>query len=169
MTHWYFFISQLLWTSLPSLRKPQLGEGASHTPQAPCVRLRFLPLQHFGRRSMAAWMCADMLMVLLHQLFGKRGVTATPASCFQGGVLCVYPQATIKTSREPRFNHRRRSPSNRNTLLQTRRLRYQKSGPKQQRLITKAAESQWPDFDPCNYLLYQSCASSSRPRRFGGR
>lgn len=63
-----------------------------------------LPL-HFGRRSMAVWMCADMLTVLLHQLFGKREVKATPASCFQRGVLCVYPQATIKASREPRFNH----------------------------------------------------------------
>lgn len=119
MTHRYFSISQLLWTSLLSLRKPQLEEGASHAPQAPCVPLCFLLLPHFGRRSMAVWMCADMLMVLLHQLFGKRGVIATPASCFQGGVLCVYPQATIKTSREPRFNHRRRSLSNRNTLLQT--------------------------------------------------
>lgn len=123
MTRGYFFISQLLWTSLLSLRKPQLGEGASHAPQAPCVWLCFplvlllLLLPHFARRSMALWMCADMLMVLSHQLFGKRGVIATPASCFQGGVLCVYPQATIKTSRKSRFNHRRRSPSNRNTVL----------------------------------------------------
>lgn len=118
---------------------------------------------------MAVWMCADMLMVLFHQLFGKRGVIATPASCFQGGVLCVYPQATIKTSRKPRFNHRRRSPSNRNTLLPTLWLRYQKSGPKQHRLITKAWGSQWPDCDPRNYSLYQSCASSSCPRRLGGQ
>lgn len=133
MTHgffFFFFISQLLWTSLLSLRKPQLGEGASHAPPALFARLRFLLLPHFGRRSMSVWMCADMLMVLLHQLFGKQGVIATPASCFQGGVLCVYPQATIKTSREPRFNHRRRSPSNRNTLFQTLRVQYQNIKPK---------------------------------------
>lgn len=97
------------------------------------------------------------------------GVIATPASCFQGGVLCVYPQATIKTSREPRFNHRRRSPSNRNALFQTRLLRYQKSGPKQHRLITEAWGSRWPDCDPCNYSLYRSCASSSCPRQLWGQ
>lgn len=38
---------------------------------------------HFGRRSMGEGMCADMLMVLLHQLFGKGLVKATPVSCFQ--------------------------------------------------------------------------------------
>lgn len=65
----------------------------------------FPPALHFGRRSMAVWMCADMLTILLHQLFGKGEVKATPASCFQRGVLCVYPQATIKSSRELRFNH----------------------------------------------------------------
>lgn len=71
-----------------------------------CLCAAGFPLAlHFGRRSMAVWMCADMLTVLLHQLFGKGEVKATPASCFQRGVLCVYPQATIKASREPRFNH----------------------------------------------------------------
>lgn len=71
-----------------------------------CLCAAGFPLAlRFGRRSMAVWMCADMLTVLLHQLFGKGEVKATPASCFQRGVLCVCPQATIKASREPRFNH----------------------------------------------------------------
>ena len=60
-------------------------------------------------------MCADMLTVLLHQLFGKGEVKATPASCFQRGVLCVYPQATIKASREPRIQSHASLLSNRNT------------------------------------------------------
>lgn len=42
-----------------------------------------------GWRSMTPWICADMLTVLLHQLFDNKEVIATPASCFQRGVLCV--------------------------------------------------------------------------------
>lgn len=80
-------------------RRCQLSAGC-------CLCAAGFPLAlHFGRRSMAVWMCADMLTVLLHQLFGKGEVKATPASCFQRDLLCVYPQATIKASREPRFNH----------------------------------------------------------------
>lgn len=50
------------------------------------VLLDFLSL---GWRSMTLWICADMLTVLLHQLFDNKEVIATPASCFQRSVLCV--------------------------------------------------------------------------------
>lgn len=115
----------------------------------------------FGRRSMAVWMCADMLTVLLHQLFGKGEVKATPASCFQRGVLCVYPQATIKASREPRFNHMHHSCPTETQCSKPETHWYQKSRPKLYRMITKAWRSMWPDCDPCNYSLRWACRSSS--------
>lgn len=115
----------------------------------------------FGSRSMAVWMCADMLMILLHQLFGKGEVKATPASCFHRGVLCVYPQATIKASREPRFNHMHHSCPTETLCSKPPAHSYQKSSPKLHRLITIAWGSMWPDGDPRNYLLYGACRSSS--------
>lgn len=126
-----------------------------------CLCAAGFPLAHpFGRRSMTVWMCADMLTVLLHQLFGKGEVKATPASCFQRGVLCVYPQATIKASRETRFNHMHHSCPTETHCSKPETLWYQKSCPKLDRLITKAWGSMWPDCDPCNYSLCWACRSS---------
>ncbi len=114
------------------------GEDANRLLDVASVLLDFLSLSIFGRRSMAVWMCADMLTVLLHQLFGKGEVKATPASCFQRGVLCVYPQATIKASREPRFNHMHHSCPTETHCSEPETHSYQKSCPKLYRLITKA-------------------------------
>lgn len=113
---------------------------------------------------MAVWMCADMLTVLLHQLLGKGEVIATPASCFQRGVLCVYPQATIKACSEPRFNHMHHSCPTETHCSKPETHWYQKSCPKLYGLMTKAWESLWPDCDPCNYPLYWDCQSSSSLR-----
>lgn len=112
-------------------RRCQLSAGC-------CLCAAGFPLApHFGRRSMALWMCADMLTVLLHQLFGKREVKATPASCFQRGVLCVYPQATIKASREPRFNHMHHSCPTETHCSKPETRSHPKSCPKLHRPITK--------------------------------
>lgn len=121
------------------------------------VLLDFLLLSCFGRRSVAVWMCADMLTVLLHQLFGKEEVKATPASCFQRGVLCVCPQATIKACREPRFNHMHPSCPTETLCSKAETLSYQKSSPKLRCLITKAWGSVWPDDDPF-IILHYACS-----------
>lgn len=120
----------------------------------------FPPSLQFGRRSMTVWMCADMLMVLLHQWFGKGEVKATPASCFQRGVLCVYPQATIKASREPRFNHMHHSCPTETHCSKPETRCYQKSGTQLYCLITKSIDvgereggGIWPDCDLRNYSL----------------
>lgn len=118
-------------------------------------------ISSLGRRSMAVWMCADMLTVLLHQLFGNREVIATPASCFQQGELCVYPRVTIKSSREPRFNHMHHSCPTETHCSKCRAHWYQKSCPKPYCLITKGWGSLWPDDDPCNYSLHWDSSSSS--------
>lgn len=76
----WFFVFVLNLEYSHSCRRDQLcAESGS-------VMLDFLSL---GWRSMTPWICADMLTVLLHQLFDNKEVIATPASCFQRGVLCV--------------------------------------------------------------------------------
>ena len=137
------------------LRRRQSAPGS-------CLCAAGFPLAlHFGRRSMTVWMCADMLMVILHQLLGEGEVKATPASCFQRGVLCVYPQATIKASREPRFNHMHHSCPTETQCSKPETHRYHKPCPKLYCLITKAWGSLWPDCDPCNYSLCRACRCSS--------
>lgn len=135
MWHIFYFNAQWLFIQKEgshSWRRCQSSAGR-------CLCAAGFPLVlHFGKRSMAVWMCADMLTVLLHQLLGKGEVIATPASCFQRGVLCVYPQATIKARREPRFNHMHHSCPTETHCSKPEKHWYQKSCPKLSGLITKS-------------------------------